>query len=290
MSITFSYEGERLVDKTEMQKYNGEWEKSSKLELTYSGENALAKMYSGLDGDWELIRDIEMILKNNLLLETTTNYTRDDEWEDDDTKIIYQYSGNDLLSYQIDYYDKENNEVYNSRKTDYVYLNGKLSERQGYQLDDLDNWVLTDLDSLIYSGDLLTSSIQRSKSIWTDSWVQATKYKYLYSGSDISNITVYMHNYQNSMSDSIKWEEMWSTTYVHNENGYLIQETSGSSTLIYEYEEGNGNVESLFFHPAYGTINMPFMKSGSINQEISSVPPKLPSGFRIYDLATFSGF
>lgn len=250
----FIYENEVLVAiKTSVTNDLTMRDESSLMEFEYSTDRIYNKYSEKVDGSYVLVSTIESKTLNGLIIEetlTSLDLTKEESWN-----CKYQYSGSKLTHWER-LSDKENTGVYSPyEKGEYIYEQNKLIEH------------------ILYNG------------TQEGTWEPFFKYEYTNTDEGLSAYTVHIYSEEeefhkfmlfdcsysnNLMSEMItsfweeekeSWIEFITTLYNYNSYGYLTEIVqNGFTSSYYEYEEGHGNIESLYF-PEDAVVKRPRYKS-----------------------------
>ena len=260
----FYYDGENI--KTILEYYKDEadnWVECCKYGFTYSGNN-VTKIYYAKHGDvWEELDKIEYVVQNGLITEETYYYIDYVPGGDyiKSWSCNYQYSGSSLIN-RINYsYKIGTGEVCWEDKGEYVYDNGNITKIEEYYKDSSDNWKKYNKELFTNSGGNISGY---NKSILTtdNEWFENKRYKYKYSGNNVTRIDVEYWSYFFET-----WKEFW-IEYSYNSNGFLSERNySDNKKFVYEYEEGNGNARLFYYYPEDLVYGKPTLKNANLNKD-----------------------
>lgn len=262
---SFSYEGEQLIQVLAMERQEGtDWMESSRLDISYSGENVTATWYYNEGAGWmEESRSVYK-LKEGKITEEAAEYYQDGSWQAD-WKWTYTYSGNDLMLWKSYYTDDMGNEV-NDGEGSYSYLQGKLVEHISYYDYDGDEDMEEDQRELFVYDDERLASVTRYEFEDPNTWVEDQLYEYTYSGEQLYEI-------QESERDGNNWIPDYSQTFMYDEDGNLTELAYDSDEREqYTYEEGNGNAMLFWYYPEEMVYHFPTIKSARESARRSYVP------------------
>jgi hypothetical protein len=262
----FNYEGERLSEILEYTKDDfGDWILKYKNVITYDGENATTTWYYKESGDWIEEDKSDYLIENGLMMEETYFNLEEGEWVES-WKWAYQYSGTDIIGWQVYDYDDQNSSAELDGKGEYIYENNKLVQFQSFYKNDSNNWENDDKQIFNYAGSNLAGWTDYDWDFSENNWIEYFKCEHTYTGNLVQESNYYDWN---SVSDD--WESSYSRTYEYNDNGYLIEEVSDNDEdgykATFEYEEGNGNAKFFFYYPEELVYGGATIKSASIKKQ-----------------------
>lgn len=250
---SFFYDCEKLIRIKSSYNDDGEWFEISREEISYSDDQITLIAFDYLieSNSFEPIAKTEFIMDEGLRQEERIFFYNDDSWELN-RKMIYQYSENNLKSWQICYSDG-NGGFYPGLKCDYTYQCGVLNE---ILISGNRSKVWEPMEKRTYSYDdesnLLNWTFFRKDQ--ANNWAQDYKEDLFYTEDQIAEIDGFTWN-------STNWIPSGGYTYSYNNNGYLCETINDYSSTTYEYEEGNGNAKFFYFHPEDWVSGHPMIES-----------------------------
>jgi len=253
---TFDYNDDKLSRTTNFHKDdNDEWKEIRKSEISYNGDQVTQIWYDMESEDWVPKYKADLIYENGLMVKGTYYYC----FGEDETAVYaewsYQYSGDDLIAYQI-HSDTANNQVLvYVEEGEYIYQIGKLTEIDYNVLTFSGEWQIRHKENFTYSEDKMSGWIY-SKLTEDDEWQEQTRCEYTYDDDRISEA---IYHYWISQTES--WTEH-TINYGYDLKGYMIERTDEDNNIFtYEYEDGSGNARSLWYYPEEMVYGQPQLKN-----------------------------
>lgn len=231
----YTYENDEITLIEFYESENGsDYTLDKKIEFVYTGNNITSSFYHFIDQNtWKLYDKIEYVIDSGRMLEFFFFDNVDDQLVPS-YEATYIYSGDKLITF-------EGFNFVHDFKTDYNYIGDKLQGTMTYKKID-NNW------NELYRGDVeyednhiySISNFYKYDGVW-GSW-----YKHVYERLEeqLIKVTVYKSSGGN-LWDIIDGETQITYDNEGNISEYTYNDIDNNFKVIYEYEEGIGNLNDF---------------------------------------------
>jgi hypothetical protein len=265
----YEYEGERM--KTKWRYGFGDQMDTSRTEIEYpTSQGVIITEYRNETGEWHESIRIELDFQNDRISEQISNTFNSGSWEPL-IKITWQYENGKVI--EIIHHSYQSGNFRATVKIDYEYSKGEIERLLLYH-NSVSGWYLTWKEEYVYDGGKVKTIT--GYDYFDDVFHESVKYEFAYMGSEMMSMDMFIFKDGNWGPKVETWNYLFNST--GNLISYSVLRGNETDKFDYNYEEGKGNYQQLFYYPigqTYDILPGP-TKSKLIREKSLPGPGSLP--------------